>query len=276
MAEKWSRGAAKALKRIEKNRRNELKEALKDVDREPGQAKCAGRNAAVKARINVELWRNGFEGNTALTDAEAAIRSARQLDPDDFYTNWKTAYVLKYRARGGDWDTMMRDSLTYYAQALATLRKTNPGNVDALRSVLSDRAETFVYQSQPRVALAEMKGAPADPKQDWQDWALAFAQHQNGDYGAAITTINALLAGHPSNDLYYNDMRLLLAASQARAGDANAQRTISDFRRYRDAAGEPVWTVALELERGAFEPGSAGETHWRESLELLDAAALPR
>ena len=73
------------------------------------------------------------------------------------------------------------------------------------------------------------------------------------------------------------NMRLLLAASQARAGKtAEAQKTIQEFRRIRDKDDEPVWSVSLELERGCFQPGSRGEDHWRESLMMLDAKALPR
>lgn len=276
MAGKWSNGATKALRRVEKNRKKDLRDALKEIDDAPGDGKCAGRNAAVKARIHIELWRNGFEAGAALDTARSFAQAARRADPDDFYTNWKTAYAMKYRARSCGWDEMI-EALAYYARALAALRANEPGNVDALRCVLFDRAETFVYLSQPDVALAEMGHAPAGPEQDWQHWALAFAQHQNGDYGAAIATIEALLTAKPGNDLYYNDMRLLLAASQARAGALDdAQRTIRDFRRNRDQQSEEVWTIALELERGAFFPGGPGETHWRASLELLDPQALPR
>jgi hypothetical protein len=30
--------------------------------------------------------------------------------------------------------------------------------------------------------------------------------------------------------------------------------------------GERVWTLALEIERGAFQPGSALESAWQDTL----------
>lgn len=274
-ATKWSRGATRALNRIKKNRKTDLDEALQDVDREPGPPRCTGRNKAVKARVHVEYWRNGFKDDV-LQDAHSYALSAYRFDKDDFYTNWKMAYTLKYLARSRSW-SYMTEAMSYYAQALASLQAQEPGNVDALRCVLFDRAEAFVYLSQPDVALAEMTSAPGGKVHDWHTWARAFAEHQNGAYSDSVKTLKPLIAGKPDKDLYYNDVRLLLAASQARAGETDAaEQTIKAFRRNRDCEQERVWTITLELERGAFYPDSLGEKHWRQSLCLLDEDALPR
>lgn len=274
---KWSRGAVKALKLVEGNSRNDVRRALDEIERELS-AGHNGRNNAVKSRLLVELWRNGWADRAALEDANFFAACGRQADDGDFYTHLIAAYALKYRARGSGW-SQLAEAMSHYTRALDALKSDDPSNIDAIRTVLIDRAETFVYLSQADVAVAEMERAlklGGEP-QDWHVWAYAFALHQNGDYRKSAARLSPFLKGKASSDLYYNDMRLLLAASLARAGrDREAQATIHDFRKYRDAAGEPVWTVALELERGAFYADSPGERHWRESLERLDPEALPR
>lgn len=274
---KWSRGAVKALKLVERNSRDDILRALEEIDRELSAGRN-GRNNAVKARLLVELWRNGWSDRNAIEDANAFAICGRQAEDDDFYTHLIAAYALKYRARSSGW-SQIAEAMSHYNRAIEILKKDDPTNTDALRTVLIDRAETFVYLSQADLAVAEMKRALAlrGEPQEWHFWAYAFALHQNGDYGMSIRYLRRLLRGKAATDLYHNDMRLLLAASLARAGrNEEAQRTIHDFRRYRDAAKEPVWTISLELERGAFFPDSPGERHWRASLELLDPKALPR
>lgn len=275
---KWSKGAAKALKLIEKNRKKDLEDALGKIDAEPGTPVCAGRNKSVKARIHVELWRNGWVAGTALDKAKAFAESGLGADEGDFYTNWKMAYALKYRARSQGWDNMTT-AMAHYARAIRSLEVDDPDNVDAMRCLLIDQAEAYVYMSQTDDALTQMQRAmdlgkkPAP--QPWHHWAYAFALHQDGQYKESIDRVAMARAGKP-DDLYYNDMRLLLAASQARAGyGAEANRTIGEFRKQRDKEHEPVWSIPLELERGAFQPGGAGEMHWRASLEDLDPGALP-
>lgn len=274
---KWSNGAKNALRRIKKNNKKDLEGALQEVGLDPGGSECKGRNDAVKARVHVELWRNGFHDSAALQSAHTCALSGCQLDGDDFYTNWKMAYALKYMARSRG-RSHMGEAIPYYDHALASLHMHEPGNIDALRCVLIDRAEAFIYMSEADLAVTEITRAIdlGGTVQDWHRWALAFALHQAGEYSDSANEITRLLTGHPPKDLYYNDMRLLLAASQVRAGDTQAERTIKKFREVRDKAGEEVWTVTLERERGAFYPDSPGETHWRESLELLDPQALPR
>lgn len=274
---RWSRGAASALKLIAGNSGREVRQALDEIDQEL-RAGGNGRNNAVKSRVLVELWRNGWADAGVLDDAQSFAVCGHQSDEQDFYTHLIAAYALKYRARAQGWG-QLAEAMAHYAQAIAHLKADDPTNADALRTVMIDRGETLVYLSQADVAVAEMERAlklGGEP-QDWHVWAYGFALHQNGDYRKSVTRLSRLLKGKPASDLYSNDMRLLLAASLARAGKtAEAQRTIRDFRSYRDAAGEPVWTIALELERGAFYPDSPGERHWRESLELLDPQALPR
>jgi tetratricopeptide (TPR) repeat protein len=281
MARKWSRGAVKALKLVERNMRGDLGKAMQEIDREIAGLKAGakgGRDKAVKARVLIEHWRNGWADAKVLDHAGALAVLAVDEDDGDFYTHWKKAYTLKYRARSRGWG-QMTEALSHYARALANLAEDDPSNTDALRSVLIDRGETFVYLSQADVGVAEMERALAlkGTPQDWHVWAYAFALHQNGDYKKSADKLAPFLKGKPADDLYYNDMRLIIAASLARAGKkSEAQATIREFRKNRDAESEPVWTIALELERGCFLPGSSGETHWRESLEMLDAAALPR
>lgn len=276
-ARRWSRGAAKALKLVERNRRGDLHRALEEIG---GALETGGngRDNAVKARILVELWRNGWADGTALDEAQSFAVCGRRADEGDFYTNLIAAYALKYRARSRGWG-QLTEALSHYGRALEALIAEAPDNTDAQRTVLIDRAETLVYLSQADVAAAEMKRALAlgGAPQDWHVWAYAFALHQTGDYRRSVRLLAPLVADKPADDLYYNDVRLLLAASLARAGrEKAAQQTIRAFRANRDARDEPLWTVTLELERGAFYPESPGEKHWRESLERLDPEGLPR
>jgi hypothetical protein len=281
MARKWSRGAVKALKLVERNMRGDLGVAMHEIDKEiaglKAGARC-GRDKAVKARVLIEHWRNGWADARVLEQAGALAVLGVEEDDGDFYTHWKKAYALKYRARSRGWG-QMAEALSHYARALINLAEDDPTNTDALRSVLIDRAETLVYLSMAEVGVAEMERALAlkGTPQDWHVWAYAFALHQNGDYKKSADKLTPFLKGKAADDLYYNDMRLIIAASLARAGKkSEAQAMIREFRKNRDPEDEPVWTVGLELERGCFLPGSPGEAHWRESLEMLDAAALPR
>jgi hypothetical protein len=273
----FSRGAAKALLLVERNMRGDIESAIREVDGAISAAKGGGRDKAVKARVLIEHWRNGWADAKVLDNACALAVLGCTEDDGDYYTHWKKAYIEKYRARSRGLHLMV-EALSQYDEALACLAADSDSTADALRSVLIDRAETFVYLSQADVAVREMERALKQPgkTQDWHSWAYAFALHQDGSYRKSAAQLAPYLKGH-AKDLYYNDMRLLLAASQARAGQkAQANSTIQEFRRIRDAQDEPVWTISLELERGCFQPGSRGEQHWRDSLSMLDAKALPR
>jgi tetratricopeptide (TPR) repeat protein len=276
---RFSRGAVKTLLLVERNMRGDIKAAIKEINGcIKARGASLGRDRAVKARVLIEHWRNGWGDAAVLDSACKLARQGCKDDDGDYYTHWKWAYADKYRARSRGWEHMI-EALSHYDDALAKLAADAVATKDSLRSVLIDRGETFVYLSQADVAVREMERALKLPgkTQDWHAWAYAFALHQNGDYRKSAAQLAPFLKGKPASDLYYNDMRLLLAASLARAGrTAEAARTIQEFRRVRDAEGEPVWTIALELERGCFQSGSRGEDHWRASLAMLDAKALPR
>ncbi len=282
---RFSRGAVKALQLVERNMRGDIEKAITEIDssikaRGASGARSGGntaRDRAVKARVLVEHWRNGWADAKVLDSACKLAKQCCKDDDGDYYTHWKRAYADKYRARSGGWEHMA-EALAHYDDALAKI-KAEGATDDALRSVLIDRAETFVYLSQADVAVREIERALKlrGKTQDWHVWAYAFALHQNGNYNKSAAQLAPFFKGQKAGDFYYNDMKLLLAASQARAGKlAQAQKTIKEFRDSRDQQNEPVWTIRLELERGAFFPDSAGEKHWRESLKLLDAKALPR
>ncbi len=278
-AHKWSKGAVRALRLIEENRKKDLAAALRAINDEPGGPQCTGRNESVRARIHVELWRNGWEGAAALKQAQLFAKSGLTADKDDFYTNWKAAYVLKYRARSGGWEHLTA-ALTFYARAIARLAADDPDNVDARRCILIDRAETFIYLSQADIAVTEMRQAidmVGGTVQPWHKWALAFALHQVGDYTGSMGQLAAYVDAAAPGDMYSNDMRLIQAASMARRGDSEgAKTTIQAFRDNRDKEKEPVWSISTELDRGAFPPDSPGEAHWSGSLAMLNAEALPR
>jgi tetratricopeptide (TPR) repeat protein len=282
---RFSRGAARALLLVEHNMRGDIEKAIAEIDdcikaRSGSAARGggnAGRDRAVKARVLVEGWRNGWADAKVLDHACKLAKQGCKEDDGDYYTHWKRAYADKYRARSGGWNFMV-EALAHYDDALAKIEAEGSTD-DALRSVLIDRAETFVYLSQADVAVREMERALKlrGKTQDWHVWAYAFALHQNGDYKKSAAQLAPFFRGNAAKDFYYNDMKLLLAASLARAGKLDqAQKEIREFRRNRDQKNEPVWTIRIELERGAFFPDSSGEKHWRESLKMLDAKALPR
>jgi hypothetical protein len=278
-AHKWSRGAVKALRLVEGNRKQDLAGALRAISDEPGGPQCTGRNESVRARIHVELWRNGWAGSAALKQAQLFAKSGLNADTDDFYTNWKMAYQLKYRARSGGWEHLTA-ALPFYARGLARLAADDPDNADARRSILIDRAETFIYLSQADIAVMEMRRAiemSGGTVQPWHRWALAFALHQVGDYAESTSQLATYVDAAAADDMYCNDMRLIQAANMARGNDSEgAKAAIRAFRENRDKQKEPVWSISLELDRGAFPPDSPGEAHWSESLAMLDPEALPR
>jgi hypothetical protein len=104
---------------------------------------------------------------------------------------------------------------------------------------------------------------------------VAHLDNPHAYTGAAkANTLIAPRAKKKVHTSYYNDMRLVLAASYARDKLRDkAQHQIDRFQQFRRLSGEQPWTVAIEAERGAFVAGSAGETHW---LGSLAAAGLPK
>jgi len=284
----FSHAAAKALLLLGENTKPAARKAYQlmaeALDKPEGHK--TARNWSVYSRVMSELWRNGWvaAGARAPNRAVHAATTAVSLDDSDYYTHWLLAYAYKIRSRSAgqfksSWKQDMESALRHYEKALALLNKEKPQNavVAGERNAVSiERAETFVYLSEPDRALREMERVIRDPnraKPDaWQDWAYGFALHQVGRSYEAAEICERLLAEKDAN----NDIRLLLAACQARCHMAlDGRQTIREFHKRRSAKSglsaedaEPTWTVALEIERGAFPPEmpGGGEKHWTESL----------
>lgn len=284
----FSHAAAKALLLLGENTKPAARKAYQlmaeALDKPEGHK--TARNWSVYSRVMSELWRNGWvaAGARAPNRAVHAATTAVSLDDSDYYTHWLLAYAYKIRSRSAgqfksSWKQDMESALRHYEKALALLNKERPQNavVAGERNAVSiERAETFVYLSEPDRALREMERIIRDPnraKPDaWQDWAYAFALHQAGRSYEAAEICERLLVEKDAN----NDIRLLLAACQARCHMAmDGRQTIREFHKRRNAKSglsaedaEPTWTVALEIERGAFPPDmpGGGEKYWTESL----------
>ena len=288
-----------SIRAAERQARDEIREA------DSGPVRCA------LARVLVEDWRNGWDELAEPGDRSAALRKAiealgmslRRRDGDHWYVDWKRGYTLRYAARAMKRPDFVEESLKAYRSAydkLSMFCGLPPQRGEkALRSLLVDWAETRVYFGDVPGALHNFDFTTPWHRRvpdDWHEWAHAFALHQNRDYEAswrkmeklvalldnphsapAKSNVKTVIAPRPKRKIpvsYYNDMRLVLAASYARDNKREkAQQQIDKFQQLRRLNGEQPWTVTLEAERGAFIANSPGELHWLASLTM---AGLPR
>jgi hypothetical protein len=274
------------------NAKNQVRDSRSALHTVANQRKFAGtaqkakavRDLALVGRGFVEIWRNGWEsaeetGAQLLAAANTAIQDAMSLDAEldsgntgvrDYYPLWKRAYVDRYCARsaaGSDgWAATMQGSLQSY-QAALDAQDVTPY---ARRSILVDHAETLVYMGAASAAVAMIESALEGGHHNdrkWHVWAFAFALHHAGEPDRAVAELEAEFDDNDSSDLHNNDMRLMLAAAhQASGGHLRAAELMQKFTEVQAAKGERVWTVALEIERGAFQPGSALEAAWQGTL----------
>jgi hypothetical protein len=288
-----------SIRSAERQARDEIREA------DSGPVRCA------LARVLVEDWRNGWDELAEPGDRSAALRKAiealsmslRRRDADHWYVDWKRGYTLRYAARAMKRPDFVEEALKAYRSAYDKLSQfcglPPQRGEKALRSLLVDWAETRVYVGDVPGALHNFDFTTPWHRRvpdDWHEWAHAFALHQNRDYEAswrkmeplvalldnphaapAKSKMKTVIAPRPKRKIpvsYYNDMRLVLAASYARDNKREkAQAQIDKFQQLRRLNGEQPWTVAIEAERGAFIANSPGELHWLASLTM---AGLPR
>jgi hypothetical protein len=300
----------RVLQKLEPNTRASIRAAERQARDEIREADSGPVRAAL-ARVLVEDWRNGWDELAEPGDRYAALRKAlealdmasRRRDSDHWYVDWKRGYTLRYAARALKRPDYVEMALHAYRSAYDKLTQfcgLPPRRGEkALRSLLVDWAEARVYFGDVPGALHNFDFTLPWHRRvpdDWHEWAHAFALHQNRDYEASSHKMGALVAllddpqatPAPSSVQtviaprakrkiqvqYYNDMRLVLAASAARNNKRDrAKAQIDKFRQLRRLIGEQPWTVAMEAERGAFIAGSPGELHWLESLAM---AGLPR
>jgi len=290
----WSSEASNMFFAIRANAKDAVrgsKTALETVGQQrklggdPSEKAKGVRDLALVGRSYVEIYRNGWEepGETTaelLNAADQAIEDALSLDNElapggsgnhDYYPLWKRAYVDRYRARTasgpGGWHAMMQGSLQCYQAALNAQALTP----FARRNILIDHAETLVYMGAASAAVTIIEDLLLDgyhKDRNWHVWAFAFALHHAGEPDRAADELENVFDDSDTDDLYNNDMRLMLAAAyQSSANHLRAAELIQKFTQIQIDKGEPQWTRALEIERGAFEPGSALESAWHDTLE---------
>jgi hypothetical protein len=300
----------RVLQKLEPNTRASIRAAESQARDEIREADSAPVRCAL-ARVLVEDWRNGWDELADPRDRTAVLRKAlesldmafRRRESSHWYVDCKRGYVLRYAARALGRPDFVDAALQSYRDAyekLSSFCGLPPRRGEkALRSLLVDWAETLVYFGDVTGAMQNFEFTQPWHRRvpdDWHEWAHAFALHQQGDYEASWRKMEPLVAQLDSpyasvepahaNTLiaprakkkvhasYYNDMRLMLAASYARDKQRDkAQQQIDKFQQFRRLSGEQPWTVSIEAERGAFIEGSAGETHW---LGSLAAAGLPK
>ena len=288
----WSSEASSMFFALRANAKNEVRSSRGALETIANQRKFAGaaqkakavRDLALVGRGFAEIWRNGWEsadeaGAQLLAAADTAIQDAMSLDAEldsgntgsrDYYPLWKRAYVDRYRARSaagsGGWAAMLQGSLHSYQAALDAQGVTP----HARRSILADHAETLVYMGAASAAVAMIESALEGGHhndRNWHVWALAFALHHAGEPDRAVAELEAVFKDSNTDDLWNNDMRLMLAAAhQASGGHLRAVELMQKFTQVQAAMGERVWTLALEIERGAFQPGSTLEAAWQDTL----------
>jgi len=299
----------RVLSKLEPNTRGSIRAAERQArdeiqDGDTGPVRCA------LARVMLEDWRNGWDELAEPNERKAALRkalealdlSARRRDKTHWYVDWKRGYILRYTARALDRPDDRTAAIAFYHSAydkLSAYTGLPPKRGEkALRSLVVDWAETLVYLDDVSTALQYFDFTLPWRRRvpdDWHEWAHAFALHQNGDYAASWRKLEPIVAqlDNPNAEAavaqsrtliapkrrkivhthYYNDMRLVLAASYARDGKTEeAKQQIEKFQLMRRLASEQPWTRAMEADRGAFAKGSPGEKHWIRSLELAGLA----
>lgn len=289
----WSTEASDMFFALRANAKNQVRGKASALDTAAHQRKNIGgplntakaiRDFALVGRGYVEIYRNGWEidGESPaqfLNAADAAIQEALAFEDSpgadapnnrDYYPLWKRGYVDRYCARSAaapnGWSTTMQASLQSYQRALAA-RDVTP---HARRSILVDQAETLVYMGAPDAGVAIIENvltATYVKDRAWHIWAFAFALQQAGNPDRATDELEAVVDASDLQDLYNNDMRLMLAAAHQSAGNhTRAAELIQTFSQVRENLAERQWTLALEIERGAFEPGSSLEAAWQGTL----------
>jgi hypothetical protein len=288
----WSSEASSMFFALRTNAKSQARSSASDLDSIAGMRKHgiaaekskAVRDLALVGRALAEIWRNGWEnegetGAQLLDAADAAIQEAMALDTElnagnsantDYYPLWKRGYVDRYRARsapGSDgWAATMTKSLQSYEVAL----KAKGITPHARRSIMVDQAETLVYAGAANAAVEIIESVLKENyhnDRSWHVWAFAFALHHAGEPDRAVDRLERVFDRHDSDDLYNNDMRLMLAAAhQESGGHLRAAELMQEFTEVQIAKGEVPWTLAREIERGAFGPGSALEAAWQATL----------
>lgn len=288
----WSSEASSMFFALRTNAKNQARSSTSDLDSVAGMRKNgiaaekakAVRDLALVGRALAEIWRNGWEnegetGAQLLNTADAAIEEALSLDTElnagnsanvDYYPLWKRGYVARYRARsapGSDgWAATMTKSLQSYDAAL----KAKGVTPHARRSIMVDQAETLVYAGAAKAAVEIIEGVLKEQyhnDRSWHVWAFAFALHHAGEPDRAVDRLERVFDRHDSDDLYNNDMRLMLAAAHQESGShLRAAELMQKFTEVQISKGEVPWTRAREIERGAFQPDSALEATWQNTL----------
>jgi tetratricopeptide (TPR) repeat protein len=288
----WSSEASSMFFALRTNAKNQARSSTGDLDAVASMRKNgiaaeqskAVRDLALVGRALAEIWRNGWEsegetGAQLLNAADAAVAEALSLDADinagnsanvDYYPLWKRGYVDRYRARsapGSDgWAATMTKSLQSYEAAL----KAKGVTPHARRSILVDQAETLVYAGAATAAVEIIERVLKENyhnDRSWHVWAFAFALHHAGEPDRAADWLERVFDRHDEDDLYNNDMRLMLAAAhQESGGHKRAVELMQKFTEVQIAKGETPWTLAREIERGAFQPGSKFEADWQNTL----------
>jgi Flp pilus assembly protein TadD len=231
------------------------------------------RNVALKSHELVKTWRNRRDGwQAALAEAVGESERARQMDCDDWYTHWAEAIALRYDEQWAEAGAAYGRACNLVSRAIV---KTTPH--DRFR-VHSDYAEFLVYLGDSLAAVVEAQAAVKEspkPYEQWMDWVLAFARHQNQQYDKAIMALSPYRRRMAAPSHHLHDALLVLAASYQKSGDRRqAEEAMEDFRATARTSPESWWwTVAKEQAMGPFAPGAAKDReHW---LSGLRAAGLP-
>lgn len=267
--ESFRRASALSQRNTPESSRKCLALLEKALETDPDNA----RNVALNSHEHVKKWRNRRDGwEAALAKAVSEAERARKADSNDWFTHWAEAIALRYA------EQWVEAGKAYgRARNLVNRKAAKATPHDSFR-VQADYAEFLVYLGDPLAAVSEARAAVNDsPRgyEQWLDWVLAFALHQNRQYDQAI----AVLAPYrrrmvpPSHHLH--DALLVLAASYRKSGQQElAESAMDDFRASDQTSRESWWwTVSKEAAMGPFATGAAlDREHW---LSGLRGAGLP-
>lgn len=192
------------------------------------------------------------ENDNLLERAEELALKAVALDPDDYANHWDLAFVYIHTAR-------MDEGLSQYERAL-DLFDNHTDLLDRKPGLLLEMGEALVYAGRTMEGVQLMERA-VNQVPDWYRWHLAFGYYFAREHQRVMDELGKMF-WHPGDPRYLVEVELLLAASHAFLGNAEASRAARN--RFVKVRG-PDWPVEKKLERFHFQRAK-DRAHWLEGM----------
>jgi tetratricopeptide (TPR) repeat protein len=210
----------------------------------------------------------GWLPNAALKDAEAWAKKATKLDPYDYAPLWDCAFVYLNTGR-------FRKAIETYEKA-HKLYNDGTDRLDRKPGLLVEMAEAYVHAGEPKKGIALLERAMRFP--DWYQWNMGWALYVAKDYEKALAALQNIDL-RPSNPQYVPEVRLFLAASHHRHGEAlkkqgKTKEAAAQARKAKAAVAafrkdHPDYTKEDGAATRSRFKNPQDEQHWVKALEDL-------